>query len=80
MATKNRIVHRLWIIQITTIPRDKISKQNCLRFLYQERVGMMSKGKDNYSEKEIEKTLKKKFFEVFVFAKDGVKTLKTRTF
>ena len=41
---------------------------------------MMSKGKDNYSEKEIEKTLKKKFFEVFVFAKDGVKTLKTRTF
>lgn len=41
MATKNRIVHRLWIIQITTIPRDKISKQNCLRFLYQERVGMM---------------------------------------
>lgn len=41
MATKNRIVHRLWIIQITTIPRDKISKQNCLRFLYQERVGMI---------------------------------------
>ncbi|MBQ3553998.1 MAG: hypothetical protein IJA08_04895, partial [Clostridia bacterium] len=40
MATKNRIVHRLWIIQITTIPRDKISKQNCLRFLYQERVGI----------------------------------------
>lgn len=40
MATKNRIVHRLWIIQITTIPRDKISKQNCLRFLYQERVGV----------------------------------------
>ena len=25
-------------------------------------------------------TLKKKFFEVFVFAKDGGKTLKTRTF
>ena len=47
MATKNRIVHRLWIIQITTIPRDKISKQNCLRFLYQERVGIkeMSPGK-----------------------------------
>ena len=42
MATKNRIVHRLWIIQITTIPRDKISKQNCLRFLYQERVGVVS--------------------------------------
>lgn len=41
MATKNRIVHRLWIIQITTIPRDKISKQNCLRFLYQERVGII---------------------------------------
>lgn len=40
MATKNRIVHRLWIIQITTIPRDKISKQNCLRFLYQERMGI----------------------------------------
>ncbi len=42
MATKNRIVHRLWIIQITTIPRDKISKQNCLRFLYQERVGVIN--------------------------------------
>ena len=40
----------------------------------------MSKGKDKYSEKKIEKTLKKKFFEVFVFAKDGGKTLKTRTF
>lgn len=47
MATKNRIVHRLWIIQITTIPRDKISKQNCLRFLYQERVGI--KNAANYS-------------------------------
>ena len=46
MATKNRIVHRLWIIQITTIPRDKISKQNCLRFLYQERVGVISIGLD----------------------------------
>ena len=44
MATKNRIVHRLWIIQITTIPRDKISKQNCLRFLYQERMGVERKG------------------------------------
>ena len=40
----------------------------------------MSKGKYKYSEKKIEKTLKKKFFEVFVFAKDGGKTLKTRTF
>ena len=40
----------------------------------------MSKGKDKYSEKKIKETLKKKFFEVFVFAKDGGKTLKTRTF
>ena len=59
MATKNRIVHRLWIIQITTIPRDKISKQNCLRFLYQERMGMMyvSKGKDKYSNVNKERNL-----------------------
>lgn len=59
MATKNRIVHRLWIIQITTIPRDKISKQNCLRFLYQERVGMMyvSKGKGKYSNVNKERNL-----------------------
>ena len=59
MATKNRIVHRLWIIQITTIPRDKISKQNCLRFLYQERVGIiqMSKGKDKYSNENKERNL-----------------------
>ena len=59
MATKNRIVHRLWIIQITTIPRDKISKQNCLRFLYQERVGVinLSKGKDKYSNVNKERNL-----------------------
>ena len=47
MATKNRIVHRLWIIQITTIPRDKISKQNCLRFLYQERVGIITRNPES---------------------------------
>ncbi len=41
MATKNLIVHTLWIIQMFEIPRAKTPIQNCLGYPFQERVGMI---------------------------------------
>ena len=43
MATKNWIDHNLWIIPILRIPRAKLHKQNCLKQVYMERVGMIIK-------------------------------------
>ena len=40
MATKNLIVHILWIIQMYEIPRAKPLIQNCLGHLCRERVGV----------------------------------------
>ena len=40
MATKNLIVHTLWIIQMWQIPRTKIPIQNCLSYGFQKRVGI----------------------------------------
>lgn len=42
MATKNLIVHTLWIIQMYEIPRAKPPIQNCLGYLFRERVGIMN--------------------------------------
>jgi len=41
MATKNLIVHTLWIIQMYKIPRAKPPIQNCLGYLFRERVGVI---------------------------------------
>lgn len=41
MATKNLIVHTLWIIQMYEIPRAKPPIQNCLGYLFRERVGII---------------------------------------
>ena len=41
MATKNRIVYALPIIQIMQILSDKFHKQMCLRLIYRERVGII---------------------------------------
>ena len=43
MATKNRIAYALPIIQIIQILSDKLHKQMCLRLIYRERVGMITK-------------------------------------
>ena len=45
MATKNRIVHTLWIIQGYEIPRAKASKQNCLGCVLREQVGIITNKK-----------------------------------
>lgn len=42
MATKNLIVHTLWIIQMYEIPRAKPPIQNCLGYLFRERVTTVS--------------------------------------
>ena len=42
MATKNLIVHTLWIIQMYEIPRAKPPIQNCLGYLFRERVGIIT--------------------------------------
>lgn len=41
MATKNRIVYALPIIQIIQILSDKFHKQMRLRLVYRERVGII---------------------------------------
>ena len=53
MATKNLIVLTLWIIQVYEIPRAKPPIQNCLGYLFRERVGiiLLFPNKSNYSEK-----------------------------
>lgn len=42
MTTKNWIDHNLWIIQIIRIPRAKLHKQNCLKQVYRDRVGIVA--------------------------------------
>lgn len=46
MATKNLIVHTLWIIQMYGIPRAKPPIQNCLGYLFRERVGIRTEVKE----------------------------------
>lgn len=41
LTTKNWIANNLWIIQIIQIPRAKSHKQNCLKQVYLERVGIV---------------------------------------
>ena len=43
MATKNRIAYALPIIQIMKILSAKSHKQMCLRLVYRERVGIISR-------------------------------------
>lgn len=43
MATKNLIVHTLWIIQMHEIPRAKTPIQNCLSHSFQERMEIRGK-------------------------------------
>lgn len=40
MATKNLIVHTLWIIQMYEIPRAKPPIQNCLSYSFRERTAI----------------------------------------
>ena len=47
MATKNLIVHTLWIIQMYEIPRAKPPIQNCLGYLFRERVGIRNEVRKN---------------------------------
>lgn len=42
MTTEICIVHNLWIMQITIIPRAKPHIQYCLSDGFRERVGMIS--------------------------------------
>lgn len=41
MATKNQIAPAVWIMEIILRPWVKSHKQICLRFIFQERVGMI---------------------------------------
>lgn len=43
MATKNQIAHTIGIMKVIQIIRAKSYKQICLRFIFQERVGIVVK-------------------------------------
>ena len=44
MATKNQIASAVWIMEIILRPWAKSHKQICLRFIFQERVGVTQSG------------------------------------
>ena len=44
MATKNQIAHTIGIMKVIQIIRAKSYKQICLRFIFQERVGIINEG------------------------------------